>query len=59
MLSWLVFAHKREARETKVLQGMPHGAGMQQKSSGAVICICCEDQLMYNTAFLEWDIPFI
>lgn len=30
MLSWLVFARKREARETKVLQGMPHGAGMQQ-----------------------------
>jgi len=59
MLSWLVFARKHETRESKVLQGMPHGAGMQQKSSGAVISSQQMHQLMYNTAFLEWDIPFI
>ena len=51
MISWLIFAHKHEVRETKVLQGMSEGAGMwQAKSSGTVISSQLEAGLCQHTA---------
>lgn len=38
MVSWLIFAHKHEVKETKVLQRMSEVADMWQvKSSGTVV----------------------
>lgn len=55
MVSWLIFAHKHEVGETKVLQEMSEGAGMwQAKSSGTVISLQLESGLCQHTARLNF-----